>query len=132
MLSVICAESLARHILSDTNVNIIPIPDTEKHSNVSQHANDRTCTVCNRDSIESVLILYEYDKASRSKINRAKIKIMPIGNGHVDCYFLDQLNIRQYNETMKILGVNLGKDEALCKNGNWEAKMYAIKKVLNL
>lgn len=133
MLYVICAEPLARQILTDTNVKGIPIPDTEKYSIVFQHADDTTCTVSNRESIETVLDIFdEFGKASGSKINRAKTEIMPIGSGKVNCFILDRLNIRECSGTMKILGVHFGKDKSLCDKSNWEEKVSKIKKVLNM
>lgn len=133
MLYIICAEPLSRTISSHTSIRGIHIPHTDKHSLVFQHADDTTCTVSDRKSIETLLNVFEdYGKASGAKINKNKTEIMTIGSGKLGSLHLESIGVSKCDETMKILGVHLGKDKKLCEIKNWEEKISKIKKVLNL
>ncbi|CAG2243758.1 unnamed protein product [Mytilus edulis] len=133
LLYVLSAEPLQCAIRNNLNIEGINIPNCDEKAVIFQHADDTTLTLCNKESINETLNIFEiYGKASGSKINMSKSEIMCIGKAKINVSEIQQIGLKYSVDCIQILGVYVGKNKLFCDDLNWKDKISKIKMLVNL
>jgi len=127
MLYVIAVEPLALNILKHTHIRGIDIPDTDESSILFQHADDITLTLKDKQSIKIAFqILFDFQKASGSKINIDKCEILCLGNAER----FNAYGMKELDNIIQILGVYLGTDLNEIAILNWKSKILKLRSIV--
>lgn len=129
LLYSLAAEPLAILIKQDANIEGIRSPsgNTDK---IFQYADDTTITVQNEESLDLVIKhLHTYGLASGAKINFSKSEIMYCGEA---ARTPSRWTFREVGDTIKVLGVHLGKQQEAARDETWKNTVSKIQKQLNL
>jgi len=129
LLYSLVAEPIAILIKQDKNIQGITSP-LGGVSKIFQFADDTTITVVNEDSLTLVLKhLHAYGSASGSKINTSKSEIMYCGGA---ARTLGRWDFRVVEDTVKVLGVYLGKQWRAARDETWKNIVIKVQRQLNL
>uniref|UniRef100_A0A3Q2CLN8 Reverse transcriptase domain-containing protein n=1 Tax=Cyprinodon variegatus TaxID=28743 RepID=A0A3Q2CLN8_CYPVA len=129
LLYSLVAEPIAILIKQDKNIQGITSP-LGGVSKIFQFADDTTITVVNEDSLTLVLKhLHDYGSASGSKINTSKSEIMYCGGA---ARTLGRWDFRVVEDTVKVLGVYLGKQWRAARDETWKNIVIKVQRQLNL
>lgn len=131
ILYIICIEPLARKIIADFRIRGVYVVNIRLQVKISQYADDTCLILLDILSLRYVYLHYEaFSKASGSKVNADKTKILPIGN-----WTENELTPIQDHVvlTIEVLGIKYGGD---IQRNNWVAHIgqcrSTIKKWTNL
>ena len=69
-----------------------------------------------------------YGKASGAKLNKSKSEILVLGRGKISKTELKDLEIKECDEIVQLLGIWIGKSKKACELLNWENKVNKITK----
>ncbi len=131
MLYVVISEPLNLLIKSNENITGVNIRD-DSTSLLYQHADDTTATVSNLQSVQEVFKSVEYFcNATGAKVNREKSEVLLLGKARIT-YASVNLPAPVKTDVVKILGVYMGPDKALCEDLNWKSKIAKCKSLLCL
>ena len=72
-----------------------------------------------------------YGKASGAKPNKSKSEILVLDRGKISKTELKDLEIKECDEIVQLLGIWIGKNKKACELLNWENKVNKITKILN-
>ena len=129
LLYSLVAEPLALLINQDRQIKGIISP-AGAESKILQYADDTNITIKDENSIDRVLThIAEYSKASGAKININKTEIMYCGEM---VRLPGRWHFREAGESVKVLGVHLGKDQGAARDKSWRELLDKIKNKLNL
>lgn len=133
LLYVLSAEPLQYAIRNNANITGVNIPNSSNSSLIFQHADDTTLTLCDKNSInESLLVFENYGKASGSKVNMSKSEVMCVGKGNLNVLEQKQLQLKYCEGCIQVLGVYLGTNVKQCELLNWKDKVLKIKVIINM
>uniref|UniRef100_A0A3B5LBJ5 Reverse transcriptase domain-containing protein n=1 Tax=Xiphophorus couchianus TaxID=32473 RepID=A0A3B5LBJ5_9TELE len=129
LLYCLVAEPLAILIRQDKNIQGIKSPQGND-SKIFQFADDTSITVKDENSLELVIKhLQTYGSASGAKINTTKSEIMYCGGA---ARTSGRWKFREVEDTVKVLGVYLGKQWRAARDETWKNIINTIQKQLNL
>lgn len=121
-LFILAIEPLACALRHSKTIRGLPIPGaTGKEAKLSLYMDDLTLLLTDNKSItDTLLICDEFTFASGTKINKEKSEILCLNWREP----VEHLGLAQKNETIKVLGVQIGKN---MEKNNWESKLPKIR-----
>uniref|UniRef100_A0A8C5E1P6 Reverse transcriptase domain-containing protein n=1 Tax=Gouania willdenowi TaxID=441366 RepID=A0A8C5E1P6_GOUWI len=121
-LFILAIEPLACALRHEKNIRGLPIPGaTGKEAKLSLYIDDLTLLLNDNKSISETLNICDvFTLASGTKINKNKCEILYLNWREP----VENLGLLQKNETIKVLGVQIGKD---MEKINWESKLQKIR-----
>lgn len=125
---MLVSEVLAVNICCNPRISGLALPGEPPLSPISQYADDTSLILSSDDSIKAALVTYDlYEKASGSKLNRAKSKGLWL------CSWRGRLNppvdLDWSSLKLKVLGVFIGAGDLV--EDNWRPRVDAVAKVLS-
>lgn len=128
ILYTISMEPLAALIKGDTRIRGIDIPGGGL-SVIHQYADDTTITVRDNRSVKMVMEHLDiYGKAAGAKINVDKSEIMYMGNTNER---VCEIPFKVAEGSVKILGIDIGKNEKDARDMTWTGVINKLKQTLN-
>lgn len=121
------AESLGMMIKKDQRIKSINIENGREGQKIFQYADDTTLIIEDLESIRIAMeLMQKFCKATGAKINVEKTAFMRFGEAPAipACIAFNE------KEEIKILGVNLGKDEKSSRDKRWEEIVGEMKRRL--
>ncbi len=128
LLYSLVAEALGLAITEDKEIRGIHTEENQELQKVYQYADDTTLIVQDVLSVTKVMeIMGKYCKGSGAKINMQKTVFMNIGRNEEiqKCYPFKE------EESLKILGVRIGKNEKMMRDLMWEDVVGEMERILN-
>ncbi len=121
-LFILAIEPLACALRQGKNIRGLPVPGAAgKEAKLSLYMDDLTLILTDNRSVRDTLFFCDkFTAASGTKVNKGKCEIL---------YFnwrepVEHLGLIQKKDTIKVLGVQIGKD---MENTNWESKLPKIR-----
>lgn len=121
-LFILAIEPLACALRQGKNIRGLPIPGAAgKEAKLSLYMDDLTLLLTDNRSVRDTLFFCDYfTAASGTKVNKGKCEILYLNWREP----VEHLGLIQKKDTIKVLGVQIGKD---MENINWESKLPKIR-----
>lgn len=115
-------EPLACALRQEKNIKGLPIPGAAgREAKLSLYMDDLTLLLTDNRSVRNTLLLCDnFTAASGTKVNKGKCEILYLNWREP----VENLGVIQKKETIKVLGIQIGKD---MENTNWESKLPKIR-----
>lgn len=128
LLYSLVAEALGLAITEEKEIRGIDTEENRELQKVYQYADDTTIIVQDVASVVKAMdIIEKYCKGSGAKINKQKTVIMSIGKIEK----IQKFYPFKEQESLKILGVRIGKNEKMVRDLMWEEVVGEMERVLN-